>query len=46
MVGSHLCEKLVAEGWEAVCFDSLLAGSAENLADPSLMIGSGSSVTT
>jgi dTDP-glucose 4,6-dehydratase len=34
MVGSHLCERLLAEGWEVVCFDSLLTGSAENLAGP------------
>jgi dTDP-glucose 4,6-dehydratase len=31
-LGSHLCERLLAEGWEVVCFDSLLTGSAENLA--------------
>ena len=34
MVGSHLCEKLLAERWGVVCFDSLLTGSAENLAGP------------
>jgi dTDP-glucose 4,6-dehydratase len=34
MVGSHLCERLLAEGWEVVCFDSLLTGRAENLAGP------------
>ena len=30
-VGSHLCERLLAEGWDVVCFDSLLTGSADNL---------------
>ncbi len=30
-LGSHLCERLLAEGWEVVCVDSLLTGSAENL---------------
>jgi dTDP-glucose 4,6-dehydratase len=30
-LGSHLCERLLAEGWEVVCFDSLLTGSADNL---------------
>ena len=32
-LGSHLCERLVREGWEVVCFDSLLTGNAENLLD-------------
>lgn len=31
-LGSHLCERLLDEGWEVVCFDSLLTGSAANLA--------------
>jgi dTDP-glucose 4,6-dehydratase len=31
-LGSHLCEKLLAEGWDVVCFDSLLTGNPENLA--------------
>jgi nucleoside-diphosphate-sugar epimerase len=31
-VGSHLCDRLLADGWEVVCFDSLLTGNAENLA--------------
>jgi len=31
-LGSHLCERLVAEGWDVVCFDSLLTGSQDNLA--------------
>ena len=30
-LGSHLCERLLAEGWEVLCFDSLLTGSADNL---------------
>lgn len=31
-VGSHLCERLLAEGWEVICLDSLLTGSEQNLA--------------
>jgi dTDP-glucose 4,6-dehydratase len=31
-LGSHLCERLVAEGWSVVCFDSLLTGEHDNLA--------------
>ncbi len=30
-LGSHLCERLVAEGWEVVCYDTLLTGREENL---------------
>jgi dTDP-glucose 4,6-dehydratase len=30
-LGSHVCERLLNEGWEVVCYDSLLTGSAENL---------------
>jgi nucleoside-diphosphate-sugar epimerase len=30
-VGSHLCERLLAEGWEVVCLDSLLTGRTGNL---------------
>ena len=30
-LGSHLCERLLAEGNEVVAYDSLLTGSAENL---------------
>jgi dTDP-glucose 4,6-dehydratase len=31
-LGSHLCERLVAEGHEVVCYDSLLTGDTSNLA--------------
>jgi dTDP-glucose 4,6-dehydratase len=31
-LGSHLCDRLLAEGWDVVCFDSFLTGGAENLA--------------
>ena len=34
LLGSHLCERLLAEGWEVLCFDSLLTGNAENLSGP------------
>ena len=27
LIGSHLCERLVAEGHEVICLDSLLTGS-------------------
>ncbi len=30
-LGSHLCERLVREGRDVTCFDSLLTGSAANL---------------
>ncbi|HYP22326.1 MAG TPA: UDP-glucuronic acid decarboxylase family protein [Actinomycetota bacterium] len=30
-LGSHLCERLVREGWDVVCHDSLLTGDAANL---------------
>ena len=32
-LGSHLCRRLLAEGWEVVCVDSLLTGSESNVAD-------------
>jgi dTDP-glucose 4,6-dehydratase len=32
-LGSHLCDRLLAEGWEVVCFDSLLTGRTENLGE-------------
>jgi len=31
-LGSHLCERLIREGWEVICYDSLLTGAWENLA--------------
>jgi dTDP-glucose 4,6-dehydratase len=31
-LGSHLCERLLAEGWDVVCLDSFLTGAPENLA--------------
>jgi dTDP-glucose 4,6-dehydratase len=31
-LGSHLCERLVAEGCEVICVDNLLTGRRENLA--------------
>jgi len=31
-LGSHLCERLVADGHDVVCYDSLLTGSRDNLA--------------
>jgi dTDP-glucose 4,6-dehydratase len=30
-VGSHLCDRLLEEGWSVVCVDSLLTGRTENL---------------
>jgi dTDP-glucose 4,6-dehydratase len=32
-VGSHLCERLLHEGWDVVCFDSLLTGRTANVTD-------------
>jgi dTDP-glucose 4,6-dehydratase len=34
-IGSHLCDRLLEEGWEVVCVDSLLTGRVENLASAS-----------
>jgi dTDP-glucose 4,6-dehydratase len=31
-VGSHVCERLLAEGWQALCLDTLLTGREDNLA--------------
>jgi dTDP-glucose 4,6-dehydratase len=31
-LGSHLCERLLREGHEVICYDNLLTGSVENLA--------------
>ncbi|MDQ4024573.1 MAG: SDR family oxidoreductase [Actinomycetota bacterium] len=30
-LGSHLCERLVREGWDVTCFDSLLTGNPANI---------------
>jgi dTDP-glucose 4,6-dehydratase len=30
-LGSHLCERFIAEGWDVVCVDSLLTGRSDNL---------------
>lgn len=32
-LGSHLCARLLHEGWEVVCFDSLLTGDPGNLTE-------------
>jgi dTDP-glucose 4,6-dehydratase len=31
-LGSHLCERLLAEGYEVVCVDNLITGRTENIA--------------
>lgn len=31
-LGSHLCDRLIAEGHEVVCIDNLITGSTENIA--------------
>ena len=31
-LGSYVCERLLAEGWDVLCLDSLLTGREENLA--------------
>jgi UDP-glucuronate decarboxylase len=31
-LGSHLCERLLREGWEVLCYDSLITGSESNVA--------------
>jgi dTDP-glucose 4,6-dehydratase len=38
-LGSHLCDRLLVEGWEVVCVDSLLTGARENLTDAAAMSG-------
>jgi dTDP-glucose 4,6-dehydratase len=32
-LGSHLCRRLLSEGWEVVCLDSLLTGDTKNIDD-------------
>ena len=31
-LGSHLCDRLIAEGHEVICIDNLVTGSADNIA--------------
>jgi dTDP-glucose 4,6-dehydratase len=31
-LGSHLCDRLIADGWHVVCVDNLVTGSARNVA--------------
>ncbi|HIE52291.1 MAG TPA: SDR family NAD(P)-dependent oxidoreductase, partial [Armatimonadetes bacterium] len=31
-LGSHLCERLLQEGHEVICMDSLITGTKENIA--------------
>ena len=31
-LGSHLCKRLLHEGWDVACFDSFLTGSPDNIA--------------
>jgi dTDP-glucose 4,6-dehydratase len=31
-VGSHLCERLLSEGYRVVCMDNLRTGSVDNIA--------------
>ncbi len=30
-LGSHLCDRYYAEGWEVICIDNLITGSASNI---------------
>lgn len=30
-LGSHLCERLLGEGWQVLCYDNLITGSADNV---------------
>ncbi|MDQ4058017.1 MAG: SDR family oxidoreductase [Actinomycetota bacterium] len=32
-LGSHLCERLLLEGWDVVCLDSFLTGNSNNLSE-------------
>ncbi len=31
-LGSHLCDKLIAEGWDVLCLDNLITGTESNIA--------------
>ena len=31
-LGSHLCDRLLADGWHVICVDNLVTGSSENVA--------------
>ncbi|MCS6905794.1 MAG: SDR family oxidoreductase, partial [Bacteroidia bacterium] len=31
-LGSHLCDRMLAEGFEVICMDNLITGSADNIA--------------
>ena len=33
LLGSHVCDRLLAEGWEVLCLDSLLTGAVDNLSE-------------
>lgn len=37
-LGSHVCERLIREGWEVLCIDNLMTGSLSNIAH---LIGKG-----
>ena len=32
-IGSHLCRRFLADGWEVVCMDNLLTGRLQNIED-------------
>jgi UDP-glucuronate decarboxylase len=32
-LGSHLCRRLLAEGWDVICMDNFITGRADNVAD-------------
>ncbi|HEV2896033.1 MAG TPA: NAD-dependent epimerase/dehydratase family protein, partial [Actinomycetota bacterium] len=32
-LGSHLCRRLLVEGWDVVCMDNFLTGRASNVDD-------------
>jgi len=34
-LGSHLCDRFLAEGWDVLCLDSFLTGNRDNLIDAS-----------